>query len=87
MSCFCQLEQEVARVGLLASCVEPGLSSLEPGAGKGGDVQEDGAGERRTEAGGRREEVNWSILVLNSESRRFLTSAGLTSALVWADLL
>ena len=87
LSPACQLEQEVARVGLLPSCVEPGLASLEPGADQGGDVQpgpeeggdgvevgeegggdstagpqsagreEDGAGERRTEAGGRREEV------------------------------
>ena len=87
LSPACQLEQEVARVGLLPSCVEPGLARLEPGADQGGDVQpgpeeggdgvevgeegggdstagpqsagreEDGAGERMTEAGGRREEV------------------------------
>ena len=29
----------MARVGLLPSCVEPGLASLEPGADQGGDVQ------------------------------------------------
>ena len=77
LSPACQLEQEVARVGLLPSCAEPGLTSLEPGAEEGGDGlevgeegggdstggpqsagrEEDGAGERRTEAGGRREEV------------------------------
>ena len=39
MSCFSHLEQEVAAVGLLPSCVEPGLASLKPGADQGGDVQ------------------------------------------------
>ena len=39
MSCFRHLEQEVAAVGLLPSCVEPGLASLKPGADQGGDVQ------------------------------------------------
>ena len=29
----------MARVGLLPSCLEPGLARLEPGADQGGDVQ------------------------------------------------
>ena len=69
LSPACQLEQEVARVGLLPSWSRPGRRCPAWTGGRwrrGGDStggpqsagrEEDGAGERRTEAGGRREEV------------------------------